>query len=129
MKKAKTTKPAHGAPAMSVRLLDRTYKMLEEDVKRDGLSSMNQAIQRRLDKSMIDQTLRDTVTQTTDEAALKFERENLKLANTLIDHMNKLITSANEAIANLRLAQDADRRVSDLQQMLLKELQKKEKQG
>jgi hypothetical protein len=133
MKKAKTGKPPHGAPAMSVRLLDHTYKMLQQDMHRDGLPSLNAAIQRRLDRTLIDDHVRDVV----NEAARRTSSETAQQFTSIIrDHIDNLMRDVAGEMQHLRLEREQDmqhlraerehdrRAIADLQQALIQQLAK-----
>jgi hypothetical protein len=134
MKKTRTKKPEHGAPPLSVRLRETTYRMLEDDMKRDKLTSMNAAVQRRLDRTLIDDQLHDIISR----VAGKVSSETAQQFTSIIrDHIHNLMRDVAGEMQHLRLEREQDmqhlraereqdrRAIADLQQALIQQLAKK----
>jgi hypothetical protein len=94
--KAMAKKPKLGA--LTVRLDDRTWKVLEADMKAGQLSSLNAAIQRRLNRTLIDDMVMDVINKAAFKAAL--EIQPMVLA-TVVDQLDKLESRIDSRFLNL----------------------------
>jgi hypothetical protein len=116
MKKAKTRKPQRSAPPTSIRLHESTYQVLLDDIKRDGLPSMNAAIERRLNRTLIDDKMISIVKATATATASEYSR-------MIADHIHVLMKDMVEELERLQTQAVTDRRIADMQQARMKDLQ------
>jgi hypothetical protein len=107
---------------LSVRLRESTWKLLEDDMKRLGLTSMNQAVQRRLDQSVANESMKVV-------AELAAQQTALQHTEIIIEHIHKLAGDFAAALDKLSVERDHDRRVVDLHEMLIRQLSQKEKEA
>jgi hypothetical protein len=103
---------------LSVRLRESTWRLLENDMKQYDLTSMNQAVQRRLDESVAKESL---------VAVAELAAQNTALQHTriIVDHINNLMSDLAGEMQHLRAEREHDRRaIVDLQQALIQQLAK-----
>jgi hypothetical protein len=103
-------------PGMTVRLRESTWKLLEREAKKNGIS-VNAAIQSRLDRTVLSEIEELRLEQISSQTARKF-------ADALIDYVTGLSKDFQEEIIKLHRHADADRLVSHHQELRLDALQK-----
>jgi hypothetical protein len=83
---AKKERPA----GLTIRLRENTWKVLEHDMKKDGLPSINAAIQRRLDRTLIDENIQGIMDQVAEKTAKRCMAELIDYITKLqLDHKNE----------------------------------------
>jgi hypothetical protein len=104
-------KPAETV-AVKVRMKEKLRRELEVEAKRDGIS-VNAAIERRLNRTLIDDKVIDIITKTSMETSKQF-------ADAIIDHISKLMMDKVGEFARLEDKIDQTNRVLNLHELILK---------